>query len=162
MRQLSKKHWRKGFTLLEVLVVVVIAVLVTMFAVPSYRKAQERNRYMAAVGVLIDMGNAVRMFQEDYPNVIYTGSFTSSSYSSCPTEPVSSTVRTFLLCHKYLTEIPFSSSQYQGYSYKISTSGAASCSGCSSYGVACMYDSDALVSEYRCAYIDRNGNLHNN
>ena len=55
----------KGFTLLEVLIVVVIAVSVAAFGVPAYKKSQERNRYLAAQGVLMDLGNAVRTFRQD-------------------------------------------------------------------------------------------------
>ncbi len=155
---------RSGFTLLEVLIVVVIAVLVTMFAVPSYRKAQERNRYMAATGVLMDIGNAARMLHEQYPNLSYTASITNNALwlaGSCPEEPTASNGLVFLQCHKYLNAIPFSGGTYQGYSFRISSKGVASCPGCSASGVACMYDSDAL-SEYQCAYIDKSGILHNN
>lgn len=155
---------RAGFTLLEVLIVVVIAVLVTMFAVPSYRKAQERNRFMAATGVLMDIGNAARMLHEDYPNLTYNANVTANTSwtdSNCPSEPTSSNALMFLQCHRYLNDIPFSGTTYQGYSYKISAKATASCSGCSASGVACMYDTDAL-SEYKCAYIDKSGILHNN
>ena len=41
---------KKGFTLLEVLIVVVIAVSVAVFAVPAYKKTQDKNRYLAAQG----------------------------------------------------------------------------------------------------------------
>lgn len=54
----------KGFTLLEIMIVVVIAVSVAAFAVPAYKKAQDRNRYLAAQGVLIDLGNGVKMLRE--------------------------------------------------------------------------------------------------
>ena len=114
---------RAGFTLLEVLIVVVIAVLVTMFAVPSYRKAQERNRFMAATGVLMDIGNAARMLHEDYPNLTYNANVTANTSwtdSNCPSEPTSSNALMFLQCHRYLNDIPFSGTTYQGYSYKNS------------------------------------------
>ena len=54
----------KGFTLLEIMIVVVIAVSVAAFAVPAYKKAQDRNRYLAAQGVLIDLGNGIKMLRE--------------------------------------------------------------------------------------------------
>ena len=156
---------RGGFTLVEVLAVVVIAVLVTMFAVPSYRRAQERNRYLAATGVLMDMGNAARMLHADYPDIVYTRNFTSNAtWTTCPEEPTTDNLVTFLQCHKYLGEIPFSNARYQGYLYRISLQGTTStCGACGSVEwVACMYDSSASVSEYQCAYIDKQGNLHHN
>lgn len=162
MKKNARRPFCGGFTLLEVLVVVLIAVLVTMFAVPSYRKAQERNRYLAALGVLMEAGNAMRMLHEEYPSLSYSASFSSNSTATdCPTEATSSNVLDYLQCNKYLSKVPFVSSAYQGYSYQMSSLGGASCTGCSSTGVACMYDSDA-VAEYKCAYIDKYGNLHNN
>ena len=144
------------------MIVVLIAVLVTMAAVPAYRKAQERNRYMSALGVLMEMGNAERMLHEQYPSLVFSSNFTSNAtWTECPSDPAED-VKVFLQCNDYLTEIPFSGSTFQGYSYKISLTGTASCSGCSGTGVACMYDSDASVSDYRCAYIDKSGNLYHN
>ncbi len=155
---------RGGFTLVEVLVVVVIAVLVTMFAVPSYRKAQERNQYLAATGVLIELGNAVRMLHEDNPSISYSSLFTSNaSWTECPDELTSSNVKVFLQCHKYLGEIPFSNARYQGYLYKFSLQGSDStCGACRGEWIACMYNTEASLSEYQCAYIDKQGNLHHN
>ena len=46
------------------MIVVVIAVSVAAFAVPAYKKAQDRNRYLAAQGVQIDLGNGIKMLRE--------------------------------------------------------------------------------------------------
>lgn len=157
------KSARRGFTLLEVLVVVVIAVLVTMFAVPSYRKAQDRNRFMAASGVLMDLGNAMRMFREDYRSMsLGAVSVTTNPAGTCPTTPSASNLVLFLQCHKYLNNMPLRSSTYKGYRYVISSSGNASCSSnCpgSNIAVACMYGSNT-IAEYQCAWIDFGGVMH--
>ncbi|MBR3898778.1 MAG: prepilin-type N-terminal cleavage/methylation domain-containing protein, partial [Elusimicrobiaceae bacterium] len=42
MQSFNSKNTKRGFTLMEVLVVVVIGVLVTLFAVPAYKKMQDR------------------------------------------------------------------------------------------------------------------------
>ena len=56
---------KRGFTLLEILIVVIILASVLAFAFPAYKRTQDRNLYTAATGVLIDLGNAVQNFQTD-------------------------------------------------------------------------------------------------
>lgn len=56
---------KKGFTLTEVLIVVVIAVTVTAFAVPAYKRTQDKARYNAAAGVLAQLGAAVQALRTD-------------------------------------------------------------------------------------------------
>lgn len=56
-----------GFTLMEILIVVVVALSVTAFAVPVYRKAQLRNNFAAAQGFLLEVYNAVSMCIADQP-----------------------------------------------------------------------------------------------
>ena len=56
---------KTGFTLLEVLIVVVIAVSVLMFAAPAYRRAQDRSMYLAAQGVLVEVASAVQALRAD-------------------------------------------------------------------------------------------------
>ncbi len=167
MKKNARRPFCGGFTLLEVLVVVLIAVLVTMFAVPSYRKAQERNRYLAALGVLMEAGNAMRMVHEEYPSLSYNFQFNANNTASsdtCPSSPGDGSqglLLYYLQCNKYLPKVPFESGRYKGYYYNLSTVGTASCYGCSAEGVACMYDQGA-ENLYKCAYIDKHGNLHNN
>ena len=55
---------QKGFTLVEILFVLVIAAGIMLWAVPSYKRAQERSRYEAATGVLLDVGSAVVSFKQ--------------------------------------------------------------------------------------------------
>lgn len=159
-----RRNGVSGFTLLEVLIVVVIAVLVTMFAVPSYRKAQDRNRFMSATGVLMDIGNASRMVSLDYPDVRYNGSISSNAdwtADNCPEELTSSNVLQFLQCRKYLNDLPLDSSgHYQGYTFKIGVGGNVSCRGSSSIcsGVACMLGSNS-ITQYTCAAVDQSGVL---
>lgn len=56
---------KKGFTLLEVLIVVVILAAVVLFAAPAYKKMQARAQYNAALGTLIQLGEGIRMTYED-------------------------------------------------------------------------------------------------
>ena len=160
---------KKGFTLLEVLTVVVIAALVTMLAVPAYKKQQDKNRYMAASGVLIDLGNGVRMLQEEYPNIpSLTQTITaaptiiSSGADEAPTD--ANALFNWLYTNKYVNSFPIDNvaHTYMGYSFKIYTGGTATCGACSgSDSVACMSGSN-LNAQYTCAWVDKSGNLHHN
>ena len=157
---------RRGFTLLEILLVVLIAVLITMMAVPAYKKAQEKNRYMAASGVLVELGNGIQMVREQYPSVLVTNeSITANSDINAITDaPTEANLGNWMQTNKYVNKIPFTSETYMGYSYRISTTAAASCAtGCppaDSDAVACM-TGDNLLSEYTCAWVDKFGILHN-
>lgn len=55
---------KNGFTLIEVMIVVVIAVTVAAFAVPAYKRSMERNKFMAAEGKLIELSSALRNVQQ--------------------------------------------------------------------------------------------------
>ena len=56
---------KKGFTLIEVLVVVVVIAIVAIIAFPSYKKANVVSQNEAARGKLLELANAVRMYNED-------------------------------------------------------------------------------------------------
>lgn len=56
---------KKGFTLLEVLIVVVILASVVLFGVPSYKKTQARAKYNASLGTLVQLGEGLRMLYKD-------------------------------------------------------------------------------------------------
>lgn len=54
-----------GFTLVEVLIVMVIAASVMAFGLPAYKRAQDKNSYQAALGVLQDIATSVKQFQQE-------------------------------------------------------------------------------------------------
>ena len=58
-------YCKRGFTLVEMLFVVIIAAGVMAFAFPSYRAARERARFQAATGLLVNLGNAVESITSD-------------------------------------------------------------------------------------------------
>ena len=163
----------KGFTLVEVLTVVLIGAIVVLFAIPNYRKSQDKNRYLTASGVLMELGNGVNMLREDFPGLsLSSGEVSRSavfySSSSDPLEDVSGSsitsysVISWLVYNNYLTSFPLDDSgQYLGYSFAVSTTGAANCSCNTGEAVACMTGSNANTA-YRCAWVDKSGILHHN
>ena len=54
-----------GFTLVEILFVVIIAAGVVAFSVPAYKRAVERSTYSKATGTLLDIGNAIQALKRD-------------------------------------------------------------------------------------------------
>lgn len=164
---------KKGFTLVEVLTVVLIAAMVVLFAIPNYRKSQDKNRYLTASGVLMELGNGVNMLREDFPEVeltsdpvtrsavFYTG--TSAPLNpGCSGEVSGATIISWLVFNNYVTPFPIEESgEYLKYRYAISTTGAADCSCNGTPAVACMTGENANTA-YRCAWVDKSGILHHN
>ncbi len=141
-----------GFTLIEILIVVVIAVSVAAFALPAYKKTQDRANFLAAQGVLMDLGNAVQMLREevDFPFPAAARSVMknwqeNSSIDPEETAPVTGNAHYFLFLRKYLSPIPFNvASLYKNYRFVLCPENTASSSYCcngDSNVVVCMYDS---------------------
>lgn len=76
---------KTGFTLVEVLFVLVIVAAVMAFAVPSYKRTKDRAAYDAATGILVDLGNAVQAMKRDLMMQNYPYNFpTSANYQEFP------------------------------------------------------------------------------
>lgn len=158
---------KKGFTLVEILIVVVIIVSVAAFGLPAYKKSQERNQYTAATGVLLDIASAKRLLAEDLPaleeadeseisvfnfggQVTSTHQLTSDdTYKSALPAENSATGRKItetnlpyaLFARGYLRPIPYddaTNSKYKGYKFYIC--GTADC--CKNGAIACMQYAD--------------------
>lgn len=80
---------KKGFTLVEILFVLIIAAGILMYAVPSYRRTKERSQYEAAVGTLVSVGNAIQSLEQYLQSEGYTFSLptdeSSNAYYTMPT-----------------------------------------------------------------------------
>ena len=85
--------WRKkGFTLVEVLFVLVIALGIAAYAVPNYRRSQERSRYEAALGLLTTYGNAISAMERDMESDGYNFTFPrTTTYFQIPPTTVNTT-----------------------------------------------------------------------
>ncbi len=168
-----KKPNKRGFTLIEVMVVVLIAVMITMASVPLYTKNQDRNRYLAASGVLIELGTAMKLVAEDFPNfsgdtiaIVSNASDSDISSQGSVSAPTKDTLVAWLQANQYLNRIPFVTGKYKDYTFKVSKSGSADCSvtgiTCKGTGLACMSGTNSSFPEYQCAWVDKFGLLHNN
>lgn len=167
MQHFQKHTGKHGFTLVEVMVVVLIAVLITLASVPLYKRSQDRVRYMAASGVLMQLGTAISLYQEacgdsgaSFP--VTTGTkltsltlspWTSGVLASCPSSDYGGgEFLMWLQGRNYLQKLPSDESgkTYKGYEFTIYPSGNSK--------VASMKGSNSLT-EYQCADIDKNGKI---
>lgn len=166
---------QNGFTLLEVLIVVVIAVSVAAFSVPAYKKTQEKNKYLYAQGVLLDLGTAVTALRADLSSQ-NAGVFPSSTTPyllayTCQSAVGNSLSKEFnaqddatrcksLFSRNYIQPVgydsPYSGNKVKGFSFYICPQNAATssqCCGNDSAVVACMYNnsmgsSSATAGQY--------------
>lgn len=56
---------KKGFSFIEVLIIVVLIAVLSIVAVPSYRRSIETSKNNQARAKLVEVANAARMFNED-------------------------------------------------------------------------------------------------
>lgn len=154
---------KNGFTLLEVLIVVVIAVSVAAFAVPAYKKTQEKNKYLAAQGVLLDLGTAVRALRADLSGegggtfpvsssvVQLKINYQNGTGSSLTTDLKNQTdtdLMYSLFSRRYMQPVAYDTdgtNKYKGFSFMICPDGTAKneyCCNNDSEVVACMYNDD--------------------
>jgi len=175
--------YRAGFTLIEVLIVAVIAISIAAFSVPLYKKSQERNKLTAAQGVLVEIANAMQAIRADYTSAgvslidVPRGntqlttthqSTTASSYQEARNfnsiaEVDYSHMPYALFARDYMQPIPYSSGNtYKGYRFyicKAAVSTEQSC--CKLSEIACIRKNSSCTktSDFQGAYIDDDGLL---
>lgn len=158
---------KKGFTLLEVLVVTVIAAAVLLFAVPAYKRAQDKSTYTAALGILTELRGGVMGLRQDLDMAgsahsfpvstsaehINTGYFNESlsTYTTTMNQDIKDVEQSNLIyalfSHKYMQPIPALDNQgayksyYQFWACGKDATGVACCVNNSTTNtVACMLD----------------------
>ena len=72
----------KGFTLVELMVVVAIAAILTMIALPSYQAYVLKSHRTAAINAILDLASREARYYTT--NNAYTGSLTALGYSADP------------------------------------------------------------------------------
>lgn len=80
----------RGFSLIELLIVVAIILIIAAIAVPSYLHARKTANESAAVGALRTLNSAQIAYQSAYPTVGYASTLDNLSGTSCnPPSPTS-------------------------------------------------------------------------
>jgi prepilin-type N-terminal cleavage/methylation domain-containing protein len=114
----------RGFTLLELLVVVLIVGVLAAVAIPQYAKTLEDAKADDAAAIVKMIGTTNRMFQLDNEQYV-SGLFSGDCSGNCPT-PISSSPGVCVLIQcRYLAQQDFSN---KGYTFRAIAGGAQTCS----------------------------------
>lgn len=112
---------RRGFTLIELVVTMLIIGVLAAFAIPQYLKTVESGKADDAVAILNMIGTTNKMFALDHNGYYVNGAFPAGSCSgtcggagACPTGTVSSAQGNacILVCCKYLADQDWSTKPY--------------------------------------------------
>jgi len=176
------KH-KAGFTLAEMLIVVMIAAAVVIWAIPSFKKAQSRARFDAARGFLIDLGNAVQSFREDLYNSgasnpyfpigtsaiqLQAGHVVAANYDLSDIQTYAGNDENLIKAMFGLDYLPYiavtgsgTNTTYKGYKFYIcpdaaknSTPSPCCAKAGDAFAVACMYDSTADAKYQKARYLE--------
>ena len=124
---------KNGFTLVELLTVVIIIGILATMAMPLYRKTIETSKATDALSIVTMIANANRMYQLDNPNPGYTTGILSTSHP--------------LVSGKYIADHP-----WNNYQWKFCACDTTTCAcggGCTGTGtVACAYNQSSLGAPY--------------
>lgn len=128
---------RKGFTLIEVMVVCVIIGILATVAIPRYIVIMENNRADAAVSIMNMVGTTNRMYAMNHNGVYARGTLTNNdnlAFSVCTTPTPAAPTQAELIGCKYLAGQDWDNDLYQ----VAAAASASSCLGMSGTNiVAC-------------------------
>jgi type IV pilus assembly protein PilA len=133
----------KGFSLIELLIVVAIILIIAVIAVPSFLRSRMAANESAAVGSLRTLNAAEVSYNSAYPTVGFAGSLSALSGTSC--YPPNST-------SACLIDTALATGQRSGYSFTL-TGGSGTPSG--SYNATAspiVYNYSGM--RYFCSYSD--------
>jgi prepilin-type N-terminal cleavage/methylation domain-containing protein len=133
----------KGFSLIELLIVVAIILIIAAIAVPSFLRSRMAANESAAVGSLRTLNTAQISYNSAYPSVGFASTLTALSGTSCT--PPSST-------GACLIDTALSSGQKTGYNFTLS--GASGTPNSSYNFTAAPVLSNYSGIRYFCSYAD--------
>ncbi|MFI5347297.1 MAG: type IV pilin protein [Elusimicrobiota bacterium] len=116
-----KVRSRKGFTLIELVVTMLIIGVLAAFAIPQYLKTVEAGKADDAVAIMNMIGTTNKMFALDHNGYYVNGAFPASpcaglcaGAAACPTTNVTTaqTNACILVCCKYLADQDWSTKPY--------------------------------------------------
>jgi len=119
------KKIRKGFTLIELMVVVIIIGILASMSMPYYAKTVETSKATDAVAIGHLLGSAYRMFQIDNPGATLSGSMDNNCNNGASCSTGDSSACRLVRC-KYVAQQDWTNSSYV-YSVGNSCSGNAAC-----------------------------------
>lgn len=176
---------RRGFTLMEILVVLIIISLILLAAVPSYRRTRAQNDNMAAQAALRTLGSAIRAYSIDHNGVaghlgyrqpVGNGFILNRIYENerrlqtpCVVGGGESATNELVRLYAcgYMKPIPLDLwNSFRNYNFYICEPSASS--GCCRNGQSVAYMTSRTVGTGRynkagaCAWVDVNGDVGNN
>jgi prepilin-type N-terminal cleavage/methylation domain-containing protein len=115
----KRRPSRAGFTLIEMLVVVLIIGILAAIAIPSYLKSVETTKADDAVALVNMIGTTNKMFALDHSNAYVTGTFPTAANTgcgvvACPTSGPYTNPCMLVWC-KYLADQNYGSKPYTLY-----------------------------------------------
>src|ERR1700674_3481337 len=81
----NRKRNQKGFSLIELLVVVAIILIVAAIAIPNLLQARVAANEASAVGSLRTINTAMITYNENYPTVGFAPTLAALGGTNCPT-----------------------------------------------------------------------------
>ncbi len=123
MRMLKRLRKESGYTLVELVVVVLIVGILAAYGVPQYLRTVETSKADDIVSLVNMVGTTNKMFALDHGNVYVTGQFTAGcGPGTCPTGAGPFTNACALVWCKYLADQNFAVKAYDVYACDGNTS----------------------------------------